>query len=185
MKAYIDCGAYKGTTLLWFRSNPNYGPAFKCFAFECNPSLLKINYGDDVTTIRAAVWTTDGELRFYRNAKTPNIQGNSVYKEKKTGQLDKKHPIIVPCIDFSAWLKKNFKLDDFVIVKMNIEGSEYDVLEKCFVDGSIVLIDELHIQWHASKIPGLNDRHRSIKAKLEQLKSIKVYDGYGHLRAAK
>ncbi len=187
MKAFIDCGAYKGATLGYFRANPRYDRDFKLFALECNPSLARVGYGDDVTVIRAAAWVYDGELKFFRNAKTPNIQGNSVYKEKRTGDLDKAHPIVVPCIDFSAWLKANFNDQDTLVVKMNIEGAEYDVLEKCIADGTIHLIDELIVQWHAAKIsvPGMIDRHNRLVAALHKVNRLTVYNGYGHLRLTK
>jgi len=33
-------------------------------------------------------------------------------------------------IDFSHWLSANFSIRDYMIVKMDIEGAEYEVLER-------------------------------------------------------
>lgn len=184
-KCYVDCGAYKGKLIKQFLANKRYGSGFQVYALECSPHLSKIDYGKDVKVIRAAAWINDGFLKFYMNTKAPGIEGNSVYKDKITGNLDKNHPVTVPCIDFSAWLKRTFANDDLVIVKMNIEGAEYDVLEKCIADGTIRLIDELHVQWHVQKIPGIpSTRHDALVNTLAKL-PFKVYNGYGHLKAAK
>lgn len=186
MKAYVDCGIFKGSILRHFLKNPAYGPSYRLYAFECNPSLSHVNYGDNVTTIRKAIWTHDGEVELFVNHKgadmTPTrIEGHSVYKEKRTGRLDKDHPIKVPCIDFSAWLQRTFTPEDYVVVKMNIEGAEYDVLEKCVADGSTALIDELHIQWHFNKISVIGDRHNTLIWALNKL-PLKLFNGYGKIR---
>ena len=182
MIAFVDCGAYSGTAIRWFRENPLYSAPDAIYAFECNPSMMK-NYGSGVTAIHSACWTHDGTIEFYRNPTSPNIQGNSVYRDKTTGDLDKDHPIVVPCIDFSAWLKRTFTSGDTVIVKMNIEGAEYDVLEKCVLDNSIALITELHIQWHNRKIPGIDSRHVALLGQLKAMPHLKLYHGYNRLRS--
>ena len=35
----------------------------------------------------------------------------------------------VPLLNFSRWLQQHVAPEDFVVVKMDIEGSEYEVLE--------------------------------------------------------
>ena len=42
--------------------------------------------------------------------------------------------------DVSAYILHNFVLDDFVIVKMDIEGAEFHVIPKMIDDGSIHLV---------------------------------------------
>jgi len=54
----------------------------------------------------------------------------------------------VECIDFSRWVLDNFKEDDHIIVKMDIEGAEFRVLVKMIHDGSINYINELYVEWH-------------------------------------
>lgn len=176
---FIDCGAYKGKALSWARKKYNDR---KLYAFECNPHLSRINYGDDVTIIKKAIWTKDGNLRFYLNTKNPLIEGNTVYKDKITGNIDSLHPITVPCIDFSKWISSIATESDFVVVKMNVEGSEYDVLEHCIKNGTIKLIKELHIQWHYKKIPCLFKRHQELVEKLSKISSLKVFNGYGNIK---
>lgn len=183
MFAYVDCGVFNGKIMRRVLTGNKYGPKYHAYAFECNPSLAHIRYGDNVTLYHRAVWVNGSDLKFYINTKHPRIQGNSLFKDKRTGSLDKEHPVTVKGIDFSLWLSDTFKESDYVVVKMNIEGSEYPVLEKCISDGSINLIDELHIQWHYQKIPGMTTRHQNLVEKLKRNKSLKMYHGYGELRS--
>lgn len=182
MNAFIDCGAYKGKLIEQFRANARYGSAYKVYALECNPALSHVHF-PGTTEIRKAAWIFDGELEFFINTKVPRIQGNSVYRDKTTGHLDKEHPVKVPCFDFSKWLSETFTAEDYVVIKMNIEGAEYDVLEKCIVDGTISLINELHIQWHWMKIPGVSrERHDNLVRALNRVNGLNVYNGYGRIK---
>lgn len=184
MNAYVDCGAYKGTYIRAVRQNRMYGPSYSVFAFECNPALYSYGYGEDVKVYRRAAWIFDGRIPLYINPRRPTIEGSSVYKDKITGALDPQHPMLVPCIDFSAWLGRTFTIDDHVVVKMNIEGAEYEVLDKCLKDGTVALIDELHIQWHKHKIPSISQaRHDSVVEALGNAAGLKLYSGYGKLRS--
>ena len=54
----------------------------------------------------------------------------------------------VKCLDFSRWLLQNFNCTDHIVVKMDIEGAEYAVLEKMVVDGSIDYVNELFVEFH-------------------------------------
>lgn len=177
---FIDCGAYKGKALNWARVKY---PGAKLYAFECNPHLSLVDYGKDVTTIRKAVWKDDGKLNFYMNTKHPLIEGHSVYDTKTTGDLDSQHPVEVECIDFSKFLYEAVPQDEYVIIKMNVEGAEYDVLEHCIENGSINLVDQLHVQWHFNKIPGMTKRHLRLQKQLSCVKALEVINGYGILKS--
>ena len=185
MKVFIDLGAYKGAMIRHCRKNPAYGSSYKCYAFECNPALSKIDYGADVVAVRKAAWVFDGTVKFYMNLRHQTaVQGHSLYREKTTGGLDKDHPIEVPCVDFSAWLKATVAADDYVVIKCNIEGAEFDVLEKCCADGTAALIDELHIQWHTKKCQLPESRRTDLMGRLSGF-PIKIYNGYGKIKAPK
>lgn len=175
LNIFIDLGAYKGLYINRFKKSKIYKPDFKIYAFECNPYLSHINYGSDVIAIRKAAWIYDGEVSFFINTKMPaRVQGSSIYKEKITGDLDKQHPIKVPCIDFSKWLLRNFKLEDNILIKINIEGAEYNILEKCISDGSINYIKKMWIRWHWQKCKILFNRHKKLTS---QLKYCENYEG--------
>jgi len=166
-KIYIDLGAYRGGTINAFRKRFS---DFEIYAFECNPTLNNIDYGIDVTTIRKASWIYDGVLDFYISKEHPStVQGATILKHKKTGNLDITHPVEVRCLDFSNWLLTNFMVEDYIVVKINIEGAEYDLLDKCFVDGSINFINEIYIEWHAEKVNVSIERQNKLEERLKEI----------------
>ena len=56
--------------------------------------------------------------------------------------------IQVECIDFSAWMKDNLSPDDNIILKMDIEGSEFRVLPKMIDDDTMDYVNALIVEWH-------------------------------------
>jgi len=75
----------------------------------------------------------------------------------------------VEAIDFSKWVIENFTEEDFIVLKMDIEGSEYKVLPKMIEDGSIKFINNLIIEWHNWQFPQYNDLTRSLSTKISSL----------------
>jgi hypothetical protein len=153
---FIDLGSFYGSVINKFIASPLYSPGFEIHAFEVNPLLEArhfAGYPRGVTLHREAAWTHDGEIELYLNKdRRPNVQGTSVFKEKRTGDLDPLHPARVPCLDFSRWLCANFDLDDNILVKSNIEGAEYPLFTQLMNDGAIAFIKRLFLRTHWNKI---------------------------------
>ena len=55
----------------------------------------------------------------------------------------------VPCIDFSEFIINNFDKEDNIIVKMDIEGSEFDVLDRMIETGAIDYVNFISIEFHS------------------------------------
>jgi FkbM family methyltransferase len=184
MNAYIDLGAFRGAYIKRFKTSRFYTHDTKIWAVECNPMLKNINYGPGVRAIHEAAWICDGTVEFCLSKTSPGVcQGSSVYKEKRTGNLDSAHPVKVKCFDFSKFLTENFTISDNVLVKMNIEGAEYDVLEHLLKEGTIILIKELFVQWHYSKCRISAERHNKLCLMLKKIPGLIVNPGYGKLNA--
>ena len=60
--------------------------------------------------------------------------------------------VTVKCIDIAEIIKQ-FTLDDNIIVKMDIEGSEYDLLQDFIVKDVLNLIDYLAVEFHNQASP--------------------------------
>jgi len=58
----------------------------------------------------------------------------------------------VPSFDLSAWIAQAFEPADEVVLKLNVEGAEYAVLEKMIRDGTILRIGRLYVDWHGQWI---------------------------------
>ena len=108
--------------------------------------------------LNKAVWIKDGVKEFYRDIDGKRYSG-SLIKSKRTGRLDKKNPLIVETVDFSIWVKNNLNKSDYIILKMDIEGAEYEVISKMIKDNSFSYINELWIEWHWNKIKLPKDKH--------------------------
>lgn len=67
------------------------------------------------------------------------------------------------CFDLSTWLKNTFTKEDYVILKLDIEGAEYEVLNKLIEDGTIGLVKEFWGEWHDMKISDVRTKELAQK----------------------
>jgi FkbM family methyltransferase len=152
-KYFIDCGAHCGESILMARHK--FDPYITTISFEPIPyfasELKKIYKGNENTHIvNAAVWINDDIKKFYIS--TEITDGSSLLGKKINDVKDESIYIDIPCVDLSTWIKNNFTEDDYVILKLDIEGAEYEVLNKMIDDGSIKLVNELWGEWHENSI---------------------------------
>jgi FkbM family methyltransferase len=160
----LDCGCHYGKGLRKQIDMHRIDSTWQIYCWEANPYTyehFKKNtrfHHLNVTAYHAAVSDHDGTVSF-------NVQASSTDKggtgKSGTGSsiidLDQWHckggnfveQVTVPTVDLSAWIINNTSQQDYVILKMDVEGAEYDVLEKIIDTGAIDLIDRLYIEWHA------------------------------------
>jgi len=172
-KIFIDCGGHGGESIRRFRKVDKHQGDFEIYSFEpveyvakAYRDTLGINYSNK------AIWIFDGEIDFYINKTYKSTRGNSLIKEKISGGLDKENPLKVPCINFSKWIIENFDKDDFIILKMDIEGAEYEVLNKMIKDGSIFYIDKINMEFHYDKINLEKSIHDILVNKLKNILGV-------------
>ena len=121
-KIFIDGGAHQATSVENFKNNYSGAEEYEIFSFEANSGFKKyFNKHPDVKLEIALVWTKDGEEQFF-NA---NNESSSVYK-RKSGRGKKQ---TIKSINFDRYIKENFNKEDEIILKLDIEGAEYEVLE--------------------------------------------------------
>ena len=161
-RVVVDCGAGGNSLEQLILDRPD----FEFFAFEPNPALIpgleriaKAHPDIAVTIFSQAVWTYDGEVSLYLGHPISStlVQGKQV-PQKFGKQIDYTTPQMVPCIDFSQWLAKELTWEDYIVVKMDIEGAEYAVLEKALAEKTIALIDELVVEWHYKKFTTITEQ---------------------------
>jgi FkbM family methyltransferase len=176
-KIFIDAGANNGNSVRKFRQLHDKEKQYHIYSFEVEPEFeSSFSDIDNHTFINKAVWIFDGTQEFYRS-KAKYIDGGTLIKSKTTGALDKGNPIVVETIDFSSWVKNNFKITDTIILKMDIEGAEYAVLGKMVNDGTIAYINELWIEWHPKKIKLSDKEHQFLVSTINI--PIKKWDALG------
>jgi FkbM family methyltransferase len=177
-KVYIDLGANNGGTVSEFRKQ-NLG--FIVFAFEPTPRLAEKLRRDfagpesGVQVMECAAWIADGTIDFYLG--TNSDVSSTVLTRKKTiteWEVDYAHAVKVPSLDFARWFKENTSDDDRIIIKMDIEGAEYKVLQRLVDTGLMRRITELRVEWHWDRYPDEVSRedHDRIRNRVRSLANL-------------
>lgn len=164
-KIFIDCGAHKGESVEHFGGKISDWVDYIKYCFEPNLELKKY-FGNrkDVIYIPKIVWTKNSILAFYLS---PNEGGgSSIYKNKTTGNLSANNYINVEAIDFNEWLIKNTKENDFIILKMDIEGAEYPVLNKLMDEDNLRRVNRLFVEFHWSRVGISRKMHLKTRRRL-------------------
>lgn len=183
-RIFIDCGA---NTCKVLRDNIKKFKDFEFFAFEPQPELagegqkvISENPETKIKFFNKAVWIENKTLDFYlANKWGPNFKGGSTLvtgHTRNSCEVDYSKPVQVEAIDFSEWLKTNFSKEDYVIIKMDIEGAEYDVLEKIIRDKNHNIIDELIVEFHQNMNTSISqEKHNSLVAKIKSFATLKIW----------
>lgn len=167
-KLFIDCGSHDGCSVIKFLE---IHPDFECFSFEPNPILWPYYRLLPTKLHQSAAFTYDGTVTFFVDP--IDADGSTVMELKKvdaTGSLSNQQcpTISVPCIDLNAFIRDNTSPTDHVVLKLDIEGAEYDVLEKLMQTGVMNRIDELLAEFHWERAGIPEKRHIAL---LESLKT--------------
>ncbi len=180
-KVFIDCGANNGCSIRKFFKVIPDAKEWTIFSFECNPALFKFYPVAQETLVKKAIWIYDGSITFYQSS-----PGASTLLYEKTQNKVKypKHqwnPIEVECIDLNKWMFNNIDESDYVILKMDIEGAEYEVLNHMSENHSLDLVNQFWGEIHGWKV-GKSQEETDIL--MEQLSKANLifneWDGCGN-----
>ena len=171
-RIFIDCGTNLCQGLNSISQINNIDKTWSVYSFEANPhtfSKIDKTKFEHVTFLNKAVWTENckrnlnievvpGKLDDYHNQFLINKEESNLMVGGGTNIMDDnfqypnlnnyiKNSEIVDCIDLSEFIK-TFNKDDYIILKLDVEGAEYPILEKMIENNTISYIDELYIEWH-------------------------------------
>ena len=168
-KIFIDCGSHDGCSVRKFMDLHDKDNEFEYFCFEIN-NLLKPYYSDILHRINLqfkAVDVSDGQKPMYRMGLTG---GSTINQIKAEGLLEKQYgrkecmlfdfdqvhksaelrSQEVETIDLSKWIKSNFSETDYIVLKMDVDGSEYDLINHMCEDNCFSYINEFRVEFHGS-----------------------------------
>ena len=91
----------------------------------------------DVHLLHLAVWDKNGTLP-WQNKYFALFNGRTSSDTR-------------PSIDIADFIQRNFKPQDFVVVKMDIEGSEYRVVPHLINSKAAHLVDEIFVECHTER----------------------------------
>jgi FkbM family methyltransferase len=109
---------------------------------------------------RKAAWVEDGEIEFawvrgLRSWDSTVMKAKNSRREwSGAGEV-----VTVPCFDFSAWLGG---LNERPVVKLDVEGAEFPILERLHEDGTDARIAELLVEWHDEKMDDFAGRKAAL-----------------------
>jgi FkbM family methyltransferase len=113
-------------------------------------------YGDDdrLTILHKAIWIENGK-------KDMNMgRSHFAHSFYQKGNLIQGAVEEVETMDFAEFLQQFEEVD---LLRLNIEGAEYEVLKHCFARGVLDRVKELNVEFHASKIPALKLLHNEVE----------------------
>jgi len=185
-KILLDCGGNLGRAVRAFLRTYKDSAEYEIFSFEPQVRLNKFYKGiltNRIHLINKVVWTHNGEIEFHY---TKNVKGSTIFLDYAIDEGIVK-TTKVPCIDLSAWIMAKFDPDDYIILKMNIEGAEYPVLEKMANDGSLRHVNELYVSPHVQKVDSITRTRADKVAELVKKAGLSLAwpPPWGHVRPAK
>jgi len=168
---FLDCGGHLGESVDLFKKSSLYDPSYEIYCFEPLPNSAEACKKKRVNFNQVAIWIEDGYENFYTDKKKVTW-GSSLLKEKVSASLDLDNPLLVKTIDLSKWIRKNLRKKDNIILKMDIEGAEYEVFKKMIKDKTIMFIDRAYIEWHYDRIGMDKEDHDKLLSELEKLTKV-------------
>ena len=144
-KIFIDCGGHCGCSIKKFIKTHN---DFECFTFEANPRLAKYYEGLPTTLIQKAVWHSNGFTKFYIGGHW-NQESSSLFEGKSN--VNPNDYVEVETVNIGQWITSNFSPEDYIVLKLDVEGAEYEILDAMMSDNSFEWINELYGEEHFNK----------------------------------
>ena len=168
MKVFLDLGAFDGDSVELARSR--FGDIDKFYAFEplCRSfERLERRFGewDRAVLIRAAADTRDGEQELFLGDQFGDL-GGSLCPEKINCKEESER---VLTIDLARFIRETFSEEDEILLKIDIEGKEYDLLEHLIATGTIQRISRLYCEWHWNRVAVPRARHDRLLRRLNKL----------------
>jgi len=153
---YVDVGAnnYKSSIRAWFQ--PHYHKQtdkFEIFSIEAD-GLVGVDYLNHpyVKVLAYATWIKNEILTL-----SLNLVGGGQTQPKTVYFLILPKLSRVRGLDFADWLMKTLTEEDYVVVRTDVSGVEFQLLPKIINTSTIFLIDELFLECHYES-PHKNNR---------------------------
>ena len=156
-RLFIDLGANIGQAHQFFKGiypNKHYDYILVEPNKFCIEKLkLLVDNNSNVKILQSAAWINKEQKLFYGIAESGNSTslGASIIEDHETISyaIQKEKAVLVETFDFSEFLLEKSMIYDEIVVKMDVESSEYDILERLIDNNNIRLIDRLFVEFHS------------------------------------
>jgi FkbM family methyltransferase len=175
-RLFVDCGSNVGQGYTFFKK---YLPPdrYDAILIEPNPNCMKVlkesfrDYGN-LEFVEGAAWTKNEKLKLFglvEDKRGETTQGASVVVDHNSGEYvaDQDAALEVQAFSLGELLGKKAAEYDQIIVKMDIESSEYEVLRDLLDTGAAKNMTHIFIEFHSEyfKEPE-RSQHRELEKKL-------------------
>lgn len=167
-KIFIDCGANDGCSVRKFMDQRS---GYEIYSFEPNPALAHHFAGLPTSLIPKAVWTEDTSMEMFFDP--IDADGSTLIEEKETVFELKGANTLCPkaevqCIDLGRWIRETFEPDQYIVLKLDVEGAEYQILRKMLTDGTFTYLNELLIEFHWDKMGLPESEHIALVERIRE-----------------
>lgn len=176
-KVFLDCGANVGGGFNHFK---NLYPLseYEYWLFEPNPECYKVLLEElahvpQVRMIWAALhtentWATLNFRTVYDVGASIITAHNSAYD-----MPDHMHHVRVPVVNLDALVSQLYTQGYQIIIKLDVESSEYDILERMIQTGNLDKIHTLYCEFHSQY---MNDADKAIYKQREHVILNHIHD---------
>lgn len=149
---YIDIGArsYSSSIGSWFKKQyPKQNHTFEIYAIEADKAFHKEYLSKkDVNLIPFAAWIRNESISFEVNHEKGD---KGMGRIREGGVPLEKDVEVIRGFDLAEWVKSSVMEEDFVVMKMDVEGSEFELIPRLVESGAICLVDELFLECHYNR----------------------------------
>ncbi|KAJ8553047.1 hypothetical protein K7X08_020440 [Anisodus acutangulus] len=157
---YVDVGArsYSSSIGSWFnRQYPKQNKTFEVYAIEADKEFHDEYRKKGVNLLPYAAWLRN-ETLFFEIMREQTRK--SVEKGRGMGRVQSAQSSLnfvgdlnkILGFDFAGWLMSLVNEEsDYLVVKMDVEGTEFHLIPKLIESGAICLIDELFLECHYNR----------------------------------
>ncbi|KAI3474254.1 hypothetical protein Pfo_029042 [Paulownia fortunei] len=159
---YVDVGArsYGSSIVSWFKKQyPKQNKTFEIYAIEADKTFhAQYKNKKGVTLLPYAAWVRNETLFFeinedpgHKEVEKGRGMGRIQPVQSSGGSTSSGDVDQIQGFDFADWLKNTVSERDYVVMKMDVEGTEFDLIPRLFENGAICLIDELFLECHYNR----------------------------------
>lgn len=158
MKVFLDVGANSGQTLravlpLDFDRIVCFEPAPICWP------RIEALADERVELAKFGLWNKTGEQPLFQ----PGTKGGGLWR-KDNGHTDETE--VCRFVRASDWMRDNIAPGDVVYLKLNVEGSECDILDDLLDSGEFAKVAYLMVDFDVRKIAHLKHREAEMRERL-------------------
>jgi len=166
-KVFIDLGFNKGQSVKFFYDLIPDSNEYEIHAFEPDHSNFNaFNKFESVTFYKKAAWIHDGTVRLYLG----DYSFSSTINSSKITNIRQDRYVDVDCLNISNFILNNFDKDDYIILKIDIEGAEYKLLNHMLSTNALTYINDLFVEFHLDKITDITkEQHDSLINNLQDI----------------